>query len=90
MGNSPRLSSAATVEGRCPTNEELLDFCFAVPQPQFARRRRMMFDPLFAYFGPETLMPVASILGAIGGVVMIFGRTIVRLASRSVRVLLRK
>jgi hypothetical protein len=49
-----------------------------------------MLDPVFAYFGPETLMPVASVLGAIGGVVMIFGRTIVRLASRSVRAVLRR
>jgi hypothetical protein len=44
-----------------------------------------MLNPLFAYFGPETLMPVASIIGAIGGIIMIFGRTISRLASRSIR-----
>jgi hypothetical protein len=50
----------------------------------------MMFEPVFAYFGPETIMPVASIIGAVGGVLMIFGRTIVRLASRSMRTLLRK
>ena len=49
-----------------------------------------MLDPMFAYFGPDTFMPVASIIGAVGGVVMIFGRTILRMASRSMRVLLRK
>jgi len=49
-----------------------------------------MLNPLFAYFGPETFMPVASIIGAVGGVIMIFGRTIVRVASRSMRVLLGK
>jgi hypothetical protein len=49
-----------------------------------------MLNPFFAYFGPETLMPVASIVGAAGGVIMIFGRTIVRLAAKSMRALLRK
>jgi hypothetical protein len=49
-----------------------------------------MFSPLFAYFGPDTFMPVASVIGAVGGVVMIFGRTIWRVASRSVRVLIGK
>jgi hypothetical protein len=45
---------------------------------------------MFAYFGPETMMPLASILGAIGGIVMIFGRTIQRVTGRWVRILLRK
>ena len=27
---------------------------------------------LFAYIGPETILPLASILGAIGGVLMMF------------------
>jgi hypothetical protein len=49
-----------------------------------------MFSPLFAYFGPETLMPVASIVGAVGGVIMIFGRSIFRMASGAMGVLLRK
>ncbi|MFI5455377.1 MAG: hypothetical protein ACHRXM_07980 [Isosphaerales bacterium] len=31
---------------------------------------------LFAYFGPETMMPVASIIAAVGGVVMLFGRNV--------------
>ncbi len=31
---------------------------------------------LFAYFGPETMMPVASIVAAVAGVVMMFGRNV--------------
>ena len=31
---------------------------------------------LFAYFGPETMMPVGSVLVAVAGVVMMFGRSI--------------
>jgi hypothetical protein len=31
---------------------------------------------LFAYIGPETMMPVASIVAAVTGVVMMFGRNI--------------
>lgn len=31
---------------------------------------------LFSYIGPETMMPVASILVAIGGVFMMFGRSV--------------
>jgi nitrate reductase gamma subunit len=31
---------------------------------------------LFAYIGPETMMPVASALAAVAGVVMMFGRSI--------------
>jgi len=30
-----------------------------------------MDNVLLAYFGPETLMPVASVVAAVGGVVMI-------------------
>jgi hypothetical protein len=40
---------------------------------------------LFAYFGPETMMPVASILAAVGGVVMLFGRNIVTFGRNVVR-----
>jgi hypothetical protein len=32
---------------------------------------------LFAYIGPDTMMPVASIVAATVGVVMMFGRNIV-------------
>jgi hypothetical protein len=31
---------------------------------------------LFAYIGPETMMPVASIIAAVAGVAMMFGRNI--------------
>jgi hypothetical protein len=32
---------------------------------------------LFAYFGPETMMPLASIFAAAGGVILMFWRNIV-------------
>ena len=32
---------------------------------------------LFAYLGPETMMPVASVIAAGVGVVMMFGRNII-------------
>jgi len=31
---------------------------------------------LFAYFGPETMMPVASVIAGAVGVVMLFGRNV--------------
>jgi hypothetical protein len=31
---------------------------------------------LFAYIGPETMMPVASIIAAAAGVFMMFGRSV--------------
>ncbi len=37
---------------------------------------------LFAYFGPETMMPVGSVLVAVAGVVMMFGRSIVQTGRR--------
>jgi hypothetical protein len=50
-------------------------------------RHTNVTDPLFAYFGPETFLPMASIIGAVGGVVMMFGRTILRWAARAKRAL---
>jgi hypothetical protein len=35
--------------------------------------------PTFAYIGPETILPATSALAAAGGVLMIFGRHIVRM-----------
>ncbi len=32
---------------------------------------------LFAYIGPETMMPVASVIAATAGVFMMFGRNVV-------------
>jgi hypothetical protein len=43
-----------------------------------------MLNVPYAYFGPDAVMPVASIIGAAAGIVMIFGRVIVSLAKRSV------
>jgi hypothetical protein len=40
---------------------------------------------LFAYFGPETMMPVASIIAATVGVVMMFGRNILMVGRGLVR-----
>ena len=33
---------------------------------------------LFAYIGPETMMPVASVIAAVTGVVLMFGRNVVQ------------
>lgn len=40
--------------------------------------------PLFAYIGPEIMMPIASALAAIGGVLMMFWSSIRSVASRCV------
>jgi hypothetical protein len=40
---------------------------------------------LFAYIGPETMMPVASVIAAVAGVAMMFGRTIVGFGRKVVR-----
>jgi hypothetical protein len=34
-------------------------------------------EMLFAYIGPETMMPVASVLAGVVGVFMMFGRSVV-------------
>lgn len=40
---------------------------------------------LFAYFGPETMMPVASVIAAAAGVVMMFGRNILQFGRGMIR-----
>ncbi len=40
---------------------------------------------LFAYFGPETMMPVASVIAAVGGVVLLFGRNALAFSRKLVR-----
>jgi hypothetical protein len=40
---------------------------------------------LFAYFGPEVTLPVASILVAAGGFIMMIGRAPFRFAARVIR-----
>jgi hypothetical protein len=32
---------------------------------------------LFSYIGPETMMPVASVIAAVAGVFLMFGRSVV-------------
>ncbi len=41
-----------------------------------------MIHGLLGYIGPETILPLASIVAAIGGALMLTGRSIVKLASR--------
>jgi hypothetical protein len=43
------------------------------------------FDPFFAYFSPETLLPVGSILATVAGVAMMLGRGSLRFLFRTVR-----
>ncbi len=45
---------------------------------------------LFAYIGPETMMPVASIIAGAVGVVMMFGRSIMMFGRGLVRRVLPK
>jgi hypothetical protein len=40
---------------------------------------------IFAYFGPETMMPVASIIAAVVGVGMMFGRNVMMIGRGLVR-----
>jgi hypothetical protein len=42
-------------------------------------------DPLFAYFSPETLLPVGSIIATVAGVAMMLGRGSLRFLFRAVR-----
>ena len=43
---------------------------------------------VFAYFGPETVMPVTSIIATVAAVVMMFGKTIVRFTLGWIRTIL--
>jgi hypothetical protein len=38
---------------------------------------------LFAYFGPETMLPLTSIVATVVGIFMMFGRTSIRIARRA-------
>ncbi len=40
---------------------------------------------LFAYIGPETFLPVASVLAALAGMVMMLGRSSLQVAARCFR-----
>jgi hypothetical protein len=49
---------------------------------QRALRRRAV---ILAYFGPETILPVASVIATVFGAMMMFGRSIWNLALVSLR-----
>lgn len=43
----------------------------------------MLLDSLvFAYFGPETVLPVTSVIATVLGIVMMFGKNALRFAFR--------
>ena len=45
---------------------------------------------VFAYFGPETMLPLASVVATVVGVVMMFGRLSLKFAMAPFQWLLRK
>jgi hypothetical protein len=45
---------------------------------------------LFAYIGPETMMPVASVIAAVAGVVLMFGRNVMAFGRKVFRGILPK
>gem|GEM_PF-1686098 len=47
----------------------------------------LTFDPVFAYFGPETVLPVTSVIATVAGVAMMFGRSSTRFLVRCCRLL---
>ena len=49
-----------------------------------------MSEMLFAYVGPETVVPVASALAAIGGTFLIFGRRLKIWSLKCCRIVLRR
>jgi hypothetical protein len=44
-----------------------------------------IIDPFFAYFSPETLLPVGSIIATVAGVAMMLGRGSLRFLFRTFR-----
>jgi hypothetical protein len=51
-----------------------------------SRRKYMTFPmSVFAYLGPETMLPMTSIVAAVIGVVMLSGRATLRMASGMMR-----
>lgn len=47
-------------------------------------------EPLFAYFGPETMLPAASILAALLGFVLMFWRFVINLIKKPFQLILGK
>ena len=46
-----------------------------------------LFHGVFAYFGPETVMPVTSVIATIAAIVMMFGKNLFRLAVGCLRMI---
>jgi hypothetical protein len=42
-------------------------------------------SPLFAYFGPETMLPLTSVVATVVGVFLMFGRNTTRFVRRALR-----
>ena len=78
-------------DGRIPDEVFAVPAFFVRIEVDFANRVRSLFrfhlnptirhvrssEMLFAYIGPETMWPVASIIAAVSGVFMMFGRNVV-------------
>lgn len=45
---------------------------------------------LFAYFGPETILPMTSIVAAIGGFLLMFGKNVLGIPARIFRLIVGK
>ena len=41
----------------------------------------LMFTPILAYLGPETMLPMTSVIAGAAGVFMMFGRNLTRWAT---------
>lgn len=44
-----------------------------------------MLSPILAYVGPETMLPLTSVAAGVAGLVMMFGRSVLRGVGRLVR-----
>jgi hypothetical protein len=49
-----------------------------------------LFAPVFAYFSPETVLPLTSILASAVGVLLLFGRSALRLVRGLFRIATRR
>src|SRR4051794_39626 len=71
----------------CPRGRYVaVDLLTPQPRCQVQRRGglRLMSLILFAYFGPETMLPLTSVVATVVGIFMMFGRTSLRLVRRSI------
>ncbi len=44
-----------------------------------------MTGPIFAYFGPETMLPLTSVLATVAGLFLMFSRASIRVLRRLIR-----